>query len=125
MGNIAKRPDGKWRARYRDAAGKEHAKHFDRKVEAERWLATVHVALLRGEWVDPALGRTTLGDWASTWSEGLGHLKPSTRARYVNIYEVHVRPRWGEVQLARITHGEIAAWLAERLGDGVAASTVR
>jgi hypothetical protein len=31
MSNIAKRASGRWRARYRDAAGKEHARHFDRK----------------------------------------------------------------------------------------------
>jgi integrase len=94
-------------------------------VGAERWLATAQVALLRGEWVDPALGRTTVGNCALTWTDGLAHLKPSTRARYLNIYEVHIRPRWGEVQLVRITHGEIAAWLAKLLRDGVAASTVR
>ena len=37
-GNVAKRPNGKWRARYRDDADKEHARHFDRKVDAQRWL---------------------------------------------------------------------------------------
>lgn len=35
-GDIAKRPNGKWRARYRDDAGKEHASHFDRKIDAQR-----------------------------------------------------------------------------------------
>ncbi|HEX5771793.1 MAG TPA: hypothetical protein VFY11_12580 [Nocardioidaceae bacterium] len=33
--NIAKRPDGMWRARYRDEAGKEHSKHFRRKKDGE------------------------------------------------------------------------------------------
>ena len=33
-GSIAKRPSGRWRARYRDDAGKEHARHFDRKIDA-------------------------------------------------------------------------------------------
>ena len=28
MANIAKRPDGRWRARYRDPRGEEHARHF-------------------------------------------------------------------------------------------------
>ena len=28
MGNVARRPDGKWRARYRDATGKERAGPF-------------------------------------------------------------------------------------------------
>ena len=48
MGNVARRPDGRWRARYRDPAGRERSKHFDRKVDAQRWLATVEVALGRG-----------------------------------------------------------------------------
>lgn len=35
-GNIAKRSNGKWRARYRDEAGNERAHHFDRKIDAQR-----------------------------------------------------------------------------------------
>lgn len=35
-GNVQKRPDGKWRARYRDPAGRERTKHFTRKRDAER-----------------------------------------------------------------------------------------
>ncbi len=38
MASITKRPDGRWRARYRDAKGKEHARHFSRKVDAQAWL---------------------------------------------------------------------------------------
>jgi hypothetical protein len=40
MASIAKRSDGRWRARYRDAAGVEHSRHFTRKVEAQHWLDT-------------------------------------------------------------------------------------
>ena len=35
MANIQKRPDGRWRARYRDSHGKEHARHFARKVDGQ------------------------------------------------------------------------------------------
>jgi hypothetical protein len=38
MASVKKRPDGKWRARYRGLDGREHARHFARKVDAERWL---------------------------------------------------------------------------------------
>ncbi len=31
MASIAKRPDGQWRARYRDESGREHSKHFRRQ----------------------------------------------------------------------------------------------
>ena len=38
MASIKKRHNGKWRARYRDEAGKEHARHFGRRVDAQKWL---------------------------------------------------------------------------------------
>ena len=38
MASIRKRDNGKWRARYRDDSGKEHARHFARKTDAQTWL---------------------------------------------------------------------------------------
>jgi hypothetical protein len=40
-GNVAKRGNERWRARYRDDTGKEHSRHFDRKVDAQQWLDRV------------------------------------------------------------------------------------
>jgi len=60
MASITKRPDGRWRARYRDKAGKEHAKHFDRKVDGQRWLDEVTAAAVTGQYVDPKAGRETM-----------------------------------------------------------------
>jgi len=48
MASIAKRPDGRWRARYRDDAGREHSKHFARKVDAQRWLDEVTASVVTG-----------------------------------------------------------------------------
>jgi hypothetical protein len=59
MASIAKRSDGRWRARYRDAAGVEHSRHFTRKVEAQRWLDTVTTALTSGMYTDPRRSRIT------------------------------------------------------------------
>ena len=66
-GNIQRRPDGKWRARYRDANHREHARHFPRKRDAEQWLASQEVAIARGEWVDPTLSKITVGEWLPRW----------------------------------------------------------
>src|SRR6202022_4525901 len=38
MASIKKRPDGRWRARYRDDDGKEHAHHAPTRAAAQRWL---------------------------------------------------------------------------------------
>ena len=52
MGNIAKRANGKWRARYRDDSGRQHARHFDRKIDAQRWLDEFTAAVVPGQYVD-------------------------------------------------------------------------
>ena len=67
MASIAKRPDGTYRPRYRDENGKEHARHFKRKVDAQRWLDEQTAALVRGDWVDPKRGRTTFGAYVGPW----------------------------------------------------------
>ena len=81
MGNIQKRPNGAWRARYRDPFGHEHSRHFPRKIDAERWLTAVETSKHRGEWIDPALARITVSDWAEKWRQAQVQLKPQTRAR--------------------------------------------
>lgn len=60
MASVKRRPDGKWRARYRSPDGREHARHFDRKVDAEQWLVSVEHRKLTGEYVDPNAGRVTV-----------------------------------------------------------------
>jgi hypothetical protein len=53
-GNIQRRPDGKWRARYRDANHREHARHFPRKRDAEQLLASQEVLLpVASGWIRP------------------------------------------------------------------------
>ena len=65
MGNVARRPDGRWRARFRDVRGREHSKHFDRKIDAVRWLAGVEVARSRAS----GLIRRCLGSGSVTGRE--------------------------------------------------------
>jgi integrase len=112
MASIAKRDDGRWRARYRDPAGKEHARHFPRKVDAQRWLDGVTTAVQTGTYVDPGRSRVTVGAWSARWLAAQGQLKPSTRARYEGILRVQVMPTWGTVALSDVTHADIASWVS-------------
>jgi hypothetical protein len=57
MASISRLPNGKYRPRYRDEHGNEHARHFDRKVDAQRWLDEVTAAVVTGTYVDPGAGR--------------------------------------------------------------------
>ncbi len=123
--SITKRPNGKWRARYRDATGKEHARHFSRKVDAERWLASMTTSLARGEWIDPALSRVTVGEWADRWLHSQVQLKPSTRQGYASLLRTQVLPVWQRVALSAVTHADVNEWVRRMTAAGLAPSTVR
>ena len=125
MASIARRPDGTYRSRYRDEHGKEHARHFKRKVDAQRWLDEVTAAVQTGTYVDPKRARTTVGELAPVWLAGKINLKPTSRARYADVLKTHVLPRWGKVALIRVTHGDVQAWLSELSARGLSGASVR
>lgn len=125
MASIKRRPGGRWRARYRDERGREYARHFDRKVDAQRWLDEVTTAVTSGTYVDPNRSRVTVGDWAQQFLATKVDLKPSMHERYAGILRVNVLPQWGHVALADVTHSGVATWVADLSGTGLAPATVR
>lgn len=69
MASIDKRPNGQWRARWREyPGGPQRAQHFARKVEAERFLDTVRGEMVRGTYVDPDAGKQTFEAFADEWA---------------------------------------------------------
>ncbi|MEE6295704.1 tyrosine-type recombinase/integrase [Georgenia wangjunii] len=124
MASIQRRDNGSWRARYRDAAGKEHARHFTRKVDAQAWLDSVTASVVRGDYVDPGRSRVTVAVVAEAWL-GNPRWTASTRARNESILARHVLPRWGTVRLADVAHEDVQAWVSDVSASGLAGGTVR
>src|SRR5437773_6254988 len=62
VAHVEKRGKKKYRARYRGPDGKELSRTFERKVDAEQFLNATEVAKTRGEWVEPSVRKTTVGD---------------------------------------------------------------
>ena len=125
MASIARRSDGRWRARYRDASGREHARHFRRKVDAQRWLDSISAAVHEGSYADPQAGRITVAEYAQIWLARQVHLKPSTRSRYTAIVGHHVVPALGDRSLGTITRSDVSAWIVNLVHAGLAGPTVR
>lgn len=114
-----------WRAHYRDPARKQRSKSFDRKIDAQRYLTTVESAKLASAYIDPVRSALTVGTLIDQWLAGKINLKPSTRARYESAIEVHVRPRWGEVPLSRVTLDDVQEWLTKLDSSGLSSASVR
>lgn len=123
MASIRKRPDGKYRARYRDDAGKEHAHHFARKVDAQRWLDEVTASVLTGNYVDPRAGRITFGEYARAWQAAQIH-RPNTAAAVDSALRVHAIPAFGARQIASIRSSEVQSWV-QSLSSSLRPATVR
>lgn len=124
MANIQKRPNGKWRARYRDDAGKEHARHFAKKVDAQRWLDEVSASVLTGAYVDPRAGRVTFRAYAEQWREAKPH-RPTTAVKAEMHLRVHAYPAFGDRPLARIRRSDVQSWVTGMEKGGMKPSTVR
>jgi integrase len=125
MASIKRRPDGRWRARYRDPAGKEHAGHFTRRSDAQNWLDEHTASIVRHDYVEPDRGRVALAQWADRWMASRVHLKPKTIASYQSLLRTRVLPTWASVPLVDMTNSEIVAWVARLRSEGLSPSRVR
>ena len=123
MASLARRPDGKWRARYRDDDGKEISRHFGRRVDAQRWLDEIRATQLAGTYVDPAMGRQTFQEFAETWRAAQPH-RPTTRKNVAQHLNRYVYDTLGDRPLAAIRPSEVQAW-ATAVSSRLAPSTVR
>lgn len=123
MASISRRPNGKYRPRYRDENGKEHARHFDRKVDAQRWLDSVTASMVRGDYVDPKLGRTTVAAYIDTWLPAQP-VRDSSRRAYESYLRNHVVPTFGDKRLSAVTRTQVLAF-RRHLEQGLAPTTAR
>jgi len=123
MSSIKKRPNGKWRARYRDVAGKEHARHFDRKTDAQRWLDGETAGLVSGTWVAPQKRKVTVDEWCDSWLEGYSTRRTST-VRQAKIHLAQIREEFGPLQLSAVRPSMVKSWSARLKADGAAQSYV-
>jgi len=120
MASIKQR-DGVWRARYRDAAGKEHARHFKLKRDAQRWLDEVAASVLTGQYVDPKAGRVTWSSWTVAWMDRQTWAAGTREAAETAIESVP----WGDDAISTVKPSHVQAWVSGESKRGLAASTLR
>ena len=119
-GSIAKRPDGKWRARYRDESSREHARHFTRKIDAQRWLDEISASLLSGAYVDPQAGRVPFRQLYEEWSARQLWVA-STRANA----DLAVRSTtFADVPVKAVRRSHVESWV-KTMSDQWAPTTVK
>src|SRR6218665_1668610 len=98
--------------RYRKPDGSQTDKRgFKRKPDAEQFLSAITVSKTRGDFIDPADSRITIGEVGADWISSQRQLKPSTARSVESTWGVQVEPGWGGRGVAEVRHSEIQQWV--------------
>jgi len=123
VSSITKKTNGTYYARWRDPSGKQRAKTFDRKIDAERFLASVTIDALSGRYVDPRAGRVTVADYVAGWVDAQPW-RESTRSSREAVLDAQILPAFGRLPISSIRPSDVQAWIGRMSANGLAPSTV-
>lgn len=112
-----------WRARYRDPDGKSREKRFERKVDAERHIASVTVSVMQGSYIDPNAGKVRVDGYAREWADRQPW-RANTRNTQMSVLEHHLIPQFGTRELRSIRPSEVQSWVGSMVVSGLKPSTV-
>jgi integrase len=116
-GNVVRR----YRVRWRGPDDRQRSKTFRRKVDADRFAATVAADIMRGHYIDPDAGRVTFEEFAQDWLSAQT-FDEITRQAVDQRLRLHAFPTLGHRRLSDIRPSTVQLWLQ---GLGGLASTYR
>ncbi|CAN2202958.1 XerC Integrase [Candidatus Nanopelagicaceae bacterium] len=114
----------RWQVRYRNAEGQGRNKSFEKRVDAERFMASVSVELHQGTYIDRITSSKPFELVAESWLV--------SRVVDINTYtqnELHIRrhmlPRWGKTQIGSIKTSQIQEWISSLSKSELSSQYVR
>lgn len=126
MGSIRRAPRGRrWEARYRDPTGRQRTATFDRKSDAQAFLAATEADMQRGTWRNPEAGRLTFGELAAAWLGSNPAKRPTTLARDKTVVRVHLLPALGSTRLDQLRPSDVKSAIDAMASRGLAPRTIR
>jgi integrase len=124
MAHVQKRGTGRYRVRFRDPDKIERSRTFKKKIDADRFAATVETDIARGTWISPDRQRRLFSEYTELWLSTLD-CKPKTRASYESILNRWVTPAFGSLAVGSITWGTIEKFKASMVEENKSAQTIK
>jgi len=121
MASAHKRENGRWRAMWRDGAGKQRTKDgFISKTAAENYAWGEEDKSRRTK--DEVASELTWGEWKTEWL-AKRKVEASTAAITTVNVKKHLGPKWDDVLLADISTADVQEWVDD-LAETYAPATV-
>lgn len=116
----------RYRVRYRKPDHAQTSKRgFRTKKEAGLFAASVEVSKAKGEFIDHALGRVTIGSLGDEFMKTkAAKLKRSAFTTLEVSWRRRVKERWGDVPLGGVKHEDVQKWIDELRAEGYASTTI-
>ena len=118
-----------YRVRWREAGrgSREHMRSFDRREDAVRFETEMRRRKQLGELAGFEASKVTLGEFAREWWRRYAstELARSTQERYASMWDLHVLPRLGDLQLRQLTPGVVDEFQSELRAAGAGEPTIR
>lgn len=110
-----------WRACYKKADGSKGTEPgFPTEKTARNWGEEQEAAIRAGRWIDPALQRTTFGEFARKWMKAKPKRGNTIDKRW-NLLQNHIFPKWEHAPLLSINWFDVDAWQQGLACDDVTA----
>ncbi|WP_066916753.1 tyrosine-type recombinase/integrase [Mycobacterium interjectum] len=112
----------RWRARYVDEDGREHAKGFARKSDAQSWLDTeITTKFATGTYVDPKLGKVTFASYYKDWSSRQVWVSGTAHSMDLAANSV----TFGNIGLGDIRPSHVESWVKAMQDNELEPTTIR
>jgi integrase len=116
-----------WRVRWRDEHGRNRARTLGRKRDAEAFDAEIRRLRRLGELGITDAGRISLAEFGQEWlvAYAVPNLEPKTLRTYESLWDRHVLPNIGGVELRQLRPVVLDRYLAQLQRDGLSPASVK
>ena len=115
----------RYQVKYLQSDGKQSAKNFRTKREAQDFEAAIRSAKNKGTWVDTKAAKIKFADYVEVWKATKTNQRPRTAYRRDNILNKHLLPALGNMALRSIHRSEIQKLINKWTNDGLAPRTIK
>jgi integrase len=115
----------RYQVKYLQSDGRQSAKNFRNKKEAQDFEASIRSAKSKGSWVDTKAATIKFSDYVEVWKTTKTNQRPRTAYRRDNILNKHLLPALGNMTLRSIHRSDIQKLVTKWTNDGLAPRTIK
>ena len=115
----------RYQVKYLQSNGRQSAKNFRTKSEAQNYEAAIRTAKTKGTWVDTNAAKIKFVDYVKVWKATKTNQRPRTAYRRDNILNKHLLPALGNKPLRAIHRSHLQDLVSKWINDGLAPRTIK